>query len=1159
MRLTAVKLSGFKSFVDPTTLLLPANFTVVVGPNGCGKSNIIDAVRWVMGESSAGRLRGDALTDVIFSGSASRKPVSQATVELVFDNSDRLITGELAGFDEISVKRRVDRDGGSDYFLNGSRCRKRDITDLFLGTGLGPRSYAIIEQGMISQVIDAKPEALRAYLEEAAGISLYKERRRETLSRIGQTRENMERLADLRGEIGRQLEHLRVQAEQASQYRSWQAQRQQVQGQVLALQYRNARQQQQQLSGQLEQRQAQVDAAVLQIQQLDAAQSAPVQQLQAAQQALEQAQAGVYARQAEQTRLEQALAHAQALVQRQHAEQSQADDGLLQLDEQLQRDGHDAHALQSGLDDLAPLLAAAASQLQQAQLALAQARAQRDQWQQQWDQASRQLHDASSALTREATRSEFLGRQRQQLEQRQHAQAQELAQLLQRHDQGSLGQAEQALTATSNRLDAAGQQAGLAAAARAQAEGGQQAADDQLQQQRGKQQLLSAQLAALQTLQAAALGADDADQLAWLADQGLVDVPRLGSLLQVQPGWEAAVESVLGPWLQALVVPAEQRAALLARWQGEGACWLADVDTASAAAEVPASSLASKVDGPPLARWLLARVGLPGTDAAMMDWQLDGAGGLHGRHGSCRGVATAGQGVLAREQQLRLLHDTLAAQQQALQQAQQDDADARAVLSAARHAEQHAQAALDQARQQQAAANAALTVLRAQHNDLEQALARARAAGQDMQTQLQQLEAEQQQVATALAAAQAAGQQAQQVVDALGAGRQQGEDAAELAQRQLTDCRERQQALVLQRETGQARSAALAQALARGQAQQQALRLRLQQLGQTRADQANEQDQLQQALRIAQQAGAQAAATLEQAQQAHAQARLAAEQAVAHRQQRQHWLDEQREQLLQLRLQLQAAALALENARDQAGQAQVVLEQALEQLPADAQAAALTRQLRQLDARLEGMGAVNLAAIEEFEQASQRHAWLEAQHADLSAALETLEAAMARIDRETRGRFKETFDKVNRGLQDLYPRLFGGGQAWLELTSADLLDAGVSLMARPPGKKVSTLSLLSGGEKAMTAVALVFAIFQLNPAPFCLLDEVDAPLDEANVGRLAQMLREMSQNVQFLSVSHNKATMEAADQLCGVTMREAGVSRLVSVDLGQAEQLAGAA
>lgn len=1158
MRLTSIKLSGFKSFVDPTSVSLPANFTVVVGPNGCGKSNIIDAVRWVMGESSAGRLRGESLTDVIFSGSASRKPVSQATVELLFDNSARKVSGEFAGFDEISVKRRVDRDGNSDYFLNGSRCRKRDVTELFLGTGLGPRSYAIIEQGMISQVIDAKPEALRAHLEEAAGISLYKERRRETLSRIAQTRENLERLADLRGEVARQLEQLQQQAEQAGQYRQLQAQRQQLLGHLLAVQYRDARQQWEQVSQQLAGRQAEVDAGVAQIQQLDAAQAQPLLHLQAAEQAQQQALAEHYASQAEQARLEQALAHAHSQGQRQQQEQALASDGLQQLQQQLLRDQHDAGQLQAGEAGLQPQLAQAREQLEQAGQVLAQARQARQHWQQQWDQASAQLHECSRNLTREMTRQESMAQQGGQLEQRVLAQDAAMQQLQAGRDACLLAPAEQAVTQAQAELEQAQQQLLQASDRRMQAELGQQQADELLQQLRSRQQQLDGQLSALQTLQAAALGQDDAAHQAWLAGLGLASAPRLGSLLKVQPGWETAVETALGPWLQALVVPSRDRARLQSSWaQGQG-CWLVDAD-AQVLPVVSAGSLASRVDGPPLARWVLARVGLPGSDSVAMDWRLDAEGRLSSPYGSCHGRGDAGVGVLLREQQLQQLQARRAQERAELEQAQQADGDARQALQASRLAEQQAQQALDRTRQQHAAAAAALAVLTTRREGLQRELERAQDTDRELQQQQRHLLQQQQQLAASLEQASSGQAAAQQQCDALADQRQQLDDALELAQHQLSDSRERQQALVMQRETGLARQAALTLALQRGQAQQQALQTQLDQLLLGQRDSGLQQQQLGQALAQARQAAAQAAAAVEQARQTHEEAQQAAAQALAHRQQRQQWLDEQREQLLQLRLQVQAAELAQQQAASQAAQEQLPLEQALAQLPPDARPPALQRQLRQLDAQLEAMGAVNLAAIEQFEQASQRHAWLQGQQDDLDGALETLETAMVRIDRETRGRFKETFDKVNNGLQALYPKLFGGGQAWLELTGNDLLDAGVSLMARPPGKKVSSLSLLSGGEKAMTAVALVFAIFQLNPAPFCLLDEVDAPLDEANVGRLAQMLRQMSENVQFLSVSHNKATMEAADQLCGVTMREPGVSRLVSVDLSEAAQLAGTA
>ena len=1158
MRLTSIKLSGFKSFVDPTTVSLPSNFTVVVGPNGCGKSNIIDAVRWVMGESSASRLRGDALTDVIFSGAASRKPVSQATVELLFDNSDRMITGEFAGFDEISVKRTVARDGSNSYFLNGSRCRKRDITELFLGTGLGPRSYAIIEQGMISQVIDAKPEELRAHLEEAAGITLYKERRKETLGRIGQTRENLERLDDLRGEIGRQLEHLRGQAEQAGQYRQLQQQRQQVHGQWLALEYRNAQQQSARLAAQLQQRQGEVDAAVAQIQALDAAQSGPLQELEAAQQAHEAARAREHVLRAECTRLEQALVHAHALAARQQEDQAQADSGLSQLQAQLAQDRHDLDAQDAELQALQPQLGTLATQLEQAAAALAQAQARRSAWQQQWDQLTRQLHAASTTVTREHTRQELLTRQQHQLAQRQQQQRTSLQQLHEAADEPALLQAQAALVAADEQLQGAADAAEVARQQRADSEKSQQQADQTLQALQGRHQVLAGQLSALHTLQGAALGSDDAAQMQWLAARGLADAPRLGALLEVAPGWEAAVEAALGPWLEAVVVPAAQRAACSASWDGQGRCLLADAGDGQAISVAP-DSLASKVQGPPLVHWLLSRVQLPGQAQRVLDWQLDARQQLHGAHASALGQTDAGDGVLLREQRLRELQQVLDQLAQELSAARAQDLQWRQAVQQARLDEQQALAALDQARQQQAAAKAGHTVLLAQGQEHQRALARSADEAQALATQQKQLDQELAALAAALALAEAAQAQAQQACDELAAQRQPLEQGSTGAAAGLEQVRQQQQTLLLAVQAGQARHAALEQALRRGQAQQAALRERLQQLDAGKREQAQALQQLVDDAAAARLAVEQAAAVVVQAEQAWQQAREQARQASAHRSQRQQWLEEQREQLVQLRLQLQAAELAAGHAQTQAEEAQVDVLSLLEGLAADADSGVLARQLRALDARLAAMGAVNLAAIEEFEQASQRHAWLDTQHADLCTALETLEAAMAKIDRQTRSRFKETFEKVNHGLQDLYPRLFGGGQAWLELTGEDLLEAGVSLMARPPGKKVSTLSLLSGGEKAMTAVALVFAIFQLNPAPFCLLDEVDAPLDEANVGRLAQMLRQMSDSVQFLSVSHNKATMEAADQLCGVTMREPGVSRLVSVDLQQASQLAGAA
>ena len=1156
MRLTSIKLSGFKSFVDPTTLQLPSNFTVVVGPNGCGKSNIIDAVRWVMGESAASRLRGDALTDVIFSGAASRKPVSQASVELLFDNSDRKITGEYAGFDEIAVRRTVSRDGSSAYFLNGSRCRKRDITDLFLGTGLGPRSYAIIEQGMISQVIDARPEELRAHLEEAAGITLYKERRRETLSRIGQTRENLERLDDLRGEVGRQLEQLREQAEQAGRYRELEAARDRVQAQLLALNRQQAERALQHHRRQVTEGQQALDAAIAEVQALDAAQAGPLAALAEAAAAVEAAQARLYASQAEQTRLQQAHAHALALVRRQADDQAQADAGLAQLAGQLARDAEAEAALRAELAALEPLLAAADAALAQARQEQAATEAARVQWQHDRDAASRSEHAATTRVQGLLARQEFLARQQAGLVQRAGQLAKALDEARAGQDASALESAAAEARTVGAELEQAQQACAAAEAGRAAAEQAQQAADQALQQARSRRQVLAGQLSALQTLQGAALGHDDPAQARWLAAHGLAAAPRLGSLLRVDAGWEAAVETALGPWLEAVVVPPAQRTQLEADPSAPARCWLVD-DHDALAQPVAGDSLAARVQGPALARWLLSGIGIG--QQAGQGICADGAGRLFLPHGSARGQGDGGAGVLAREQQLRALHEEDERLARTLAAAEEADAGARAAVASARQHEQQALAQQDQARQQLARAQSRLTVLQAQHEDRSRQLLRLQEEADGLQLQQQALEGEAQALAGELEQARVTAAETQGASQALGQRRQPLLEAAQPAGAAAHDALDRRQALVLARGTGLARLAALEQALARGRSQQQALQARLQALGQAGSDQAGELVQLAQALEAAAADCAAGAGELDSARACQQAAAEAASQAGSHRQQRQQWLDAQREAQVQRRLELQAAELAVAGAQEQAEAAAVDVDQVLATLEPGADPAALARELRQHGARLQALGAVNLAAIEQYAEAGKRHAWLQEQHDDLTAALDTLTEAMERIDRETRTRFKETFERINEGVKTLYPQLFGGGQAWLELSGEDLLEAGVVLMARPPGKKVSTLSLLSGGEKAMTAVALVFAIFQLNPAPFCLLDEVDAPLDEANVGRLAQMLRQMSGSVQFLSVSHNKATMEAADQLCGVTMREPGVSRLVSVDLGEAERLAGAA
>lgn len=1155
MRLTSIKLSGFKSFVDPTTIALPSNFTVVVGPNGCGKSNIIDAVRWVMGESTAGRLRGDAMTDVIFSGAAGRKPVAQASVELRFDNADGTIAGEYAAYAEIAVRRTVSRDGGSSFFLNGSKCRKRDITELFLGTGLGARSYAIIEQGMISQVIDAKPDELRVHLEEAAGITLYKERRRETVSRIAQTRENMERLQDLQGEVGRQLDHLRGQAETATQYRTLESSRDLQRANWLAAQFRQAEAQCSALSEQLALQQAAFVAADVEGLSLDARQEAIQADVDEAQNALAEAQMALHAAEAEKTRIEQSLVHAQAMRARQQSEHAEAGAGVLALDEQLRADQEMCSDLEQQLDLLeserSSLDAAgevAAGLLEKADMA-------RKAWQRSFEQVALTQSESAALLAREGARQEFVLRQQAELAARMAAIQSRCHALSADQQDDTADLLGKRVDEARDRLESSESDASEATGARCAAELQQQQQDEQLQQLRGEKQIADGQLAALSTLQGATFGQDSSGMSDWLAGQGVAKAPRLGEVLVVEPGWECAVETFLGPWLDAVVVPASERHHLEAAWNGEGRCWLVADGQPEPASVV--GTLAAYVKGPALAKQLLSAVALERHDEAL--WWLDVQGRIQTQHGSALGLEDARSGGLLREQQLRQLEVRTNELAVLLQDAEQADLLARDALAQARMYEQTCVSERDAVRHQYSQLSASVILQQGKEEECRRRLETMALELADLESRAVQLQEESgalDGVLTdlGLVAGKVATERAQ-----LDVARQALDLDVEHARHGHAVARERQQSWAMAYENKKTRLESFRQAVSRGQQQVQVFQQRLAVLDAGDRDGELRLEALQRELKhvvtavnSAVQAATQTRETLVLRQ------RMAGEVSAAQRT-RQRWLAEQRESEVQLRLRHQAAVLARENIDAQALDLGVDPAALAALLPDDIDAAVLAQELRAIEMAMTSLGAVNLAAIKEYEKAGERQAWLEGQQTDLADALSVLETAMVRIDRETRSRFKETLDKVSQALQALYPRLFGGGEAWLELVGDDMLDAGVALMARPPGKKVSALSLLSGGEKAMTAVALVFAIFQLNPAPFCLLDEVDAPLDEANVGRLAAMLQQMSDNVQFLAVSHNKSTMEAATQLCGVTMREPGVSRVVSVDLTEASRLAGAA
>ncbi|WP_252273147.1 chromosome segregation protein SMC [Pseudomonas subflava] len=1159
MRLKCIKLAGFKSFVDPTTVSFPNNMAAVVGPNGCGKSNIIDAVRWVMGESSAKNLRGESMTDVIFNGSNTRKPVTQASIELIFDNSDGSLVGEYAAFAEISIRRRVTRDSQNTYFLNGTKCRRRDITDIFLGTGLGPRSYSIIEQGMISKLIEAKPEDLRNFIEEAAGISKYKERRRETESRIRRTQENLARLTDLREELERQLERLHRQAQAAEKYQEYKAEERQLKAQLAALKWQALNEQVGAREKVIGDQEVAFEALVAEQRSADAS----IERLRDGHHELSerfnQVQGRFYSVGGDIARVEQSIQHGQQRLRQLQDDLNEAERARLETESHLGHDRTLLATLGEELDMLAPEQELTAAAAEESAASLEEAESAMHGWQEQWEGFNQRSAEPRRQAEVQQSRIAQLEQSLERLVERQRRLADELAQLAADPEDAAILELSEQLAASELQLEE------LHAAEEGQAErleqlrGELQRAIQAQQQAQGELQRLNGRIASLEALQQAAMnpGKGAAE---WLREQQLSHRPRLAEGLRVENGWELAVETVLGADLQAVLLDDFDNLNLSGFDQGD----LRLIDPQRGGERI-AGSLLDKVEANiDLAPWLGKVRPVESLDQALAQrLQLGDGESLISREGywvgrhflRVRRASEAESGVLARGQELERLQDErdereaaladLDERLQQLQMTQRQQEEAR---------EQQRRLVQDESRRQ----GELKARLSAGQAKAEQLALRRRRLDEEQGEAAEQRELEQEQLGEARLVLQdaldamaidteqretllASRDQLRERLDRVRQeARQHKDHAHQLAVRlgslraQHESTRQALERLELQFERAIERREQLTLNLEEGAAPLEELRMKLEELLERRMGVEDE-------LKLARLALEDADRELRDAEKRRSQA-------------------EQQSQLLRGQLEQQRMDWQGLNVRRKALQEQLLeegydLHGVLATLPDEASEAAWEQQLEQLAARIGRLGAINLAAIDEYQQQSERKRYLDAQNADLVEALETLENVIRKIDKETRNRFKETFDQINAGLQALFPKVFGGGHAYLELTGEDLLDTGVAIMARPPGKKNSTIHLLSGGEKALTALALVFAIFKLNPAPFCMLDEVDAPLDDANVGRYARLVKEMSETVQFIYITHNKIAMEMADQLMGVTMHEPGCSRLVAVDVEEAMNL----
>jgi chromosome segregation protein len=1165
MRLIKIKVAGFKSFADPTSVGFPSNLTGVVGPNGCGKSNIIDAVRWVMGELSAKHLRGDSMADVIFNGSASRKPVGTASVELVFDNADGKISGPYADYAEVSLKRQVSRDGSSNYFLNGARCRRKDITQLFLGTGLGSRSYAIIEQGMISRVIEAKADDMRSFVEEAAGISRYKERRKETEARISDTRENLERLQDVRDEVDKQIRHLQRQAATARRYQALKETERRLTAELLALRLRE-------IDSGAEVQDSTVRACELTMQHALADQRAAEAAIETQRvyqneqsERVSTVQARYYEIGAEISRTEQNIHHTRELREQQRNELAQARATLAELNTHIERDARQIESLRAEIERLSPEL----TQVQAAEGALNEALAGAEReladWQQRWEDFNREQGAAHQTTQVERARIEQLENQLRRLSSQSDRLAVEREALMAQESSALLGQLasrESVARSTADELS----QALTAALDRSQKlRAAQFEAESRLEAARTDRERRRAEVVSLEALQKAALGRGDARTAEWLAASGLAKQPRLAAQLAVQGGWERAVETALGDYLEALCVDELDQVADTLLTLPVGRVSLLQAGS-HVDADGAAGMLSGVVSGPGAIVRLLSRVRLAETlgDALGLRRSLAHDESVITRSGEWIGrdwlrVNRGGDphsGVLEREQRMKQLRADLAQSEANTRDMEASLATCRDNLAAAERERDQAQGRIQGAHRD--------------HADLLGQLEGERARSQESTVRRERLEEEAAEVkresdlaADALARAHAELDRGLVALDALDSRRGGLESEREDRREEVQSARARSQAaqltsrdLLIRIESRRSSESSMGVGLKRMADQRGQTESRGRELEAVLADGDQPIVELEGRLKGFLSRRLEIESELTTERRALEEADSALRSLDEKRLDAENRVNTARAGVEQARLVAQESRVRREGLAEQFAATRFELAEILAGLAADAAVTAWEETLTAARTDLEKLGQVNLAAIDELKESAERKEYLDRQFADVTAALTTLEEAMKKIDKETRTRFEDTFNRINNGLKDKFPKLFGGGHAYLELVGDDVLSAGVAVMARPPGKRNSSIHQLSGGEKALTAVALVFSIFDLNPAPFCLLDEVDAPLDEHNVGRFCDIVKQMSERVQFIFITHNKATMELASQLLGVTMTEPGCSRLVSVDVDEAVRLA---
>ena len=905
MRLSKIKLSGFKTFVDPTTLALPSNLVGIVGPNGCGKSNVIDAVRWVLGESSAKYLRGESMADVIFNGSSSRKPVSTASIELFFDNSQKKIGGEYSKYNEISTKRIISRDGQSQYFLNGTKCRRKDVTGLFLGTGLGPRSYAIVQQDTISRLIEAKPEDIRIFLEEASGISKYKQKRKETESRIKNTKENLSRLNDLRDEIVKQIKRLKSQANAAKRYKKYKSREKDIHAEILFTKINNLLSELTNKGEESKQYQNQYDQQLTGLRKIEAdIEDQRVIDSQANQK-YNDFQQQHFKLQSKIARLEQSIEYEKELESQKNVNVQEINKELKRIESEYTEDSQKIKEISSDLIKLDEAITTKAQNINNLKKTLSQTESNIQSVDTNNESVKEEIGQLNTIVETEAVKIKVLS--------------------------------------------------------------------DQMRQREGQKKVIK-------------------------------------NLHGIETNFNALVREI------------DQLEEILEK------TYIDNKDNIFQALTNRLQTLEGKIE------FLSANFKTIEDEIIQNEKQIQS---------SSQNLETA-QGKL----------DHLIQQKRQLDEQKQD-------LS-------------NQANKQKQKLNNLIPLLQEEELNAES----NRSTISALNNAMNRLESQRIQYKTkSLEITKPTAEK----IDSKKEGRAKLENL-------LNQSLESEQTLNTFREELEKSQSVLRD---------------------YEIDRTNKNSEV----------------------------------------------NLSRESLEKYKLSIRELEVRKEGMDEQLKESGYDFQTMKEKFQKVIDEAELSNELEKILSSIEKLGPINLAASNEHEEANERKENLDSQFDDLNRALETLNGAINKIDDESMKRFSNTFEKINASLENYFPKLFDGGKAYLELENNDSLNGGVVVMARPPGKRNSNIHLLSGGEKALTAVALLFSIFELNPAPFCLLDEVDAPLDDTNVGRFCEIVRSMSSNVQFVVVTHNKSTMELTNQLIGVSMSEPGVSRLVSVDLDEAVAL----